>query len=347
MYTLKFDKSICASCETYDCLVKCRYLDLDLDAAKTEKWRLINGEDSIVLSNCVTCYACEEYCPYGNHPFYQIVDLQEEKNIYPAPQPITNQQIKSVSLVGKREREDLKDPVISLCVFPEAKKPIKGKFLNNPTSFMGRDYFCNLMYLHFGKSSVIKDRLPKVIEHIWDDKLSESESKQLICYHDECFGAFSSWAPAYGIDVPFKVIYFYEYLFKQLKKKAHHIKRINAKVAYQRPCSNRLCPEQEHWVDNIFELIGVERVKREFDREQALCCGSILRMQGRDDLAHELQKKNIDDMVASGAEWCIFNCPFCGYTLSELIKERNIKPIMMLDLCNLAWGDNEENREIV
>jgi len=339
MSRLKFDKKICASCETYDCLVKCRYQYLDLEKAKEERWKLIKGEDSIVLTDCVTCYSCEEYCSYGNHPFYQIVDLQEEKGIYPAPKPITNQQIKSVAPIGKRKAEELDDPVVSLCAFPEAKRSLKGNFFDGPPSFIGRDYFCNLMYLHFGKSSVIKERLPRIIDNIWNDKMSKSESKELLCYHDECFGTFTSWAPAYDIDVPFKPIYFYEYLYNQLRENADHINPLNSKVAYQRPCSNRLCPEQQHWVDDIFELVGVERVKRQFDRDEALCCGSILRMQGRDDLAHDLQKKNIEDMVAADVEFCVFNCPFCYYTLSEMVKEKNIKPIMMVDLCNLAWGD--------
>lgn len=339
MYRLKFDEKICASCTTYDCLTRCRYVTLDLQEAKTEKWKIIRGEDSIVLTECVTCYACEEYCPYGNHPFYQIVDLQEEKNIYPAPKPIINQQVKSLSPIGKRKTEDFNDPVISLCAFPEAKSLVKSKPFNSTSNFMGRDYFCNLMYLHLGRSSVIRERLPKIIDNIWNDKLDKSTNKELICYHDECFGAFASYAPAYNIDVPFKPIYFYEYMFKLLNEKAEEIKPLNIKVAYQRPCSNRLCSDQEHWVDDIFKLLGVERVARQFDRDEAVCCGGTLRMQGRDDLAHKLQIQNIEDMLSAGADWCVFNCPFCSYTLSGMVKEQNIKPVMMADLCRRAMKD--------
>jgi len=344
MYKLKFNAKICAACGTYDCLVKCPYLHLDLEEAKKEKWKMIRGEYSFVLTDCVTCYQCEELCPYSNHPFYQIVELQEAKGIYPAPKPITNQQIKSMSPVGKGKVEELHDPVISLCAFPEAKRSLGSSLFRNPTSFFGRDYFCNLMYLHFAKSSIIKERLPRIIENIWEHKLNKSENKELICYHDECYATFTSWAPAFDIEVPFKPIYFYDYLYNRIKASIENITPINAKVAYQRPCSNRLIPEQQHWVDDIFELIGVERVKRKYDREDALCCGSILRMQGRDDLAHDLQIRNLEDMVAAEAEYCVFNCPFCFYTLSEMVRERNIKPIMMIDLCILSWNNPTRKR---
>jgi Fe-S oxidoreductase len=344
MYKLKFEEEICAVCETNDCLTKCRYLDLDLDQAKREVGKLIRGEDSMVLHECVTCYACEEYCPYGNHPFYRIVELQESRDIYPAPKPITNQQIKSMSPVGKGKVEELQDPVISLCAFPEAKRALRSNLFHNPDTFFGRDYFCNLMYLHFAKSSIIKERLPGIIENIWEHKLRESDKKELVCYHDECYATYTAWAPAYGVEVPFKPIYFYEYLYNRIKANIENIKPITAKVAYQRPCSNRLIPEHQHWVDDIFELIGVDRVARKYDREDALCCGSVLRMQGRDDLAHDLQVKNLEDMESAEVEYCVFNCPFCSYTLSEMIKERKIKPIMMIDLCRLAFNDSVKKR---
>jgi len=83
MLELKFDKTKCADCKAVSCLVKCQYMDFDRDKAKVEWQKVVNGEDSVVLHDCVTCYSCEEYCPFGNHPFYLIVERQEEKGILP------------------------------------------------------------------------------------------------------------------------------------------------------------------------------------------------------------------------------------------------------------------------
>ncbi|MBU2552638.1 MAG: (Fe-S)-binding protein, partial [Proteobacteria bacterium] len=91
--SLEFDERICATCPTADCLVKCQYMDLDRETAHAEMMKVIRGEDSPVLRDCATCYACEEYCPRGNHPFYLITDRREEKGLLTAPRPITNQWI--------------------------------------------------------------------------------------------------------------------------------------------------------------------------------------------------------------------------------------------------------------
>lgn len=90
------------------------------------------------------------------------------------------------------------------------------------------------------------------------------------------YEAYSQLAPAFGIEVPFKVVHLFEYLSNKLDELKDQITPIGAKVVYQRPCSNRLIPETRHWVDDIFQKIGVDRVPREYDRDNALCCGQVL-----------------------------------------------------------------------
>jgi Fe-S oxidoreductase len=114
------------------------------------------------------------------------------------------------------------------------------------------------------------------------------------------------------------------------------ISPLNAKVAYQRPCSNRLIPETDHWLDAIFTKIGAERVDRAYDRETALCCGQVLRAHQREDLADDIQKRNLDDMKAAGAVFCAFNCPVCMLTLGEAAAEKGLFPIHVSDLCQEA-----------
>ena len=85
MFKLDFDKQKCINCKTTSCLSKCQYMDLDTEKAKIEWEKLINDEKSSVLEDCVTCYACEEFCPVGNHPFYFIVEQQEKNGLLPLP----------------------------------------------------------------------------------------------------------------------------------------------------------------------------------------------------------------------------------------------------------------------
>jgi len=333
---LEFDERLCVTCPTYYCLVKCQYMNIDKETAKAEMRKLINGEDSFVLRECVTCYACEEYCKRGNHPFYLITDLQEKKGILPMPKPLVTQWV-NIGVPGRKDVQqfwDAKEPVISICLFPEYIDSIQGKLFENVSVILGRYFFCQLAYLHFGKPSLIRERLPGIIENI-----ARHGFKEVIFFHDECYSTFASYAPAYGIKVPFRPVHLFEYLYNKLKEHEDEIKPLNTKVAYQRNCSSRLAPKKEHFVDEIFSLIGAERVTREYDRDNALCCGGIIRGLQKYELFADVQKRNVEDMVNAGAEYCVFNCPACFSSLSEAVAKKGIKPIMMHDLCKLALGE--------
>ena len=72
-----FDKSKCADCDSIACMMRCQWIEFkDKNDAKSEMTKMINGENSRVLSECVTCFACDEYCPNGSHPFDLITELQ-------------------------------------------------------------------------------------------------------------------------------------------------------------------------------------------------------------------------------------------------------------------------------
>lgn len=339
MDAIRYDPQICEQCETCDCLMKCRYMDFDLEQAKAEKAKIIRGEDSPVLHTCTTCYACEEYCPFDNHPFYLIVERQEQRGILPVPAPITKQQVIMMQPRGTCTAGRVHAPVIDMCYFPMLTGSIRGKLFENVSIIEGSDIFCNIMWLHFARNSVIRERLPRAIENIWNLYLKDSGVEELVCYHDECYGTYTHLAPAFGIEVPFRAIHLFEYLAKRLDELQDHVHPLDVKVAYQRPCSNRLSPGTRHWVDEIFEKIGARRVPRQYDRDDALCCGQVLRAQQRDDLADDVQQRNLDDMQRAGATYCVFNCPVCMFTLADGVSERGMVPIMMSDLCQLALGN--------
>ena len=190
MYELKFDENVCATCTTSDCLVKCQYIQLDKEQAHEEMMKIVKGEDSFVLQDCTTCYACEEYCKRGNHPFYLITERREEKGILTAAKPITNQWINMNEFQGKALAGSVKDKAMSCCGITELlDMGSKGKIFEDLAGAfaIGAEYFCQVVYLHFGKTSIIKERLPQVIENF--KKLGV---KELLCMHDECYGSYLS-----------------------------------------------------------------------------------------------------------------------------------------------------------
>ena len=85
----------------------------------------------------------------------------------------------------------------------------------------GAEFMCPAVHSHFARMSVIKERLPVVI-----DNFAKLGVKEVICLHDECYGTFTSIAPAYGLEVPFKPIYYMDFLLERLKEMKEKIKTL-------------------------------------------------------------------------------------------------------------------------
>jgi Fe-S oxidoreductase len=333
---LKFDEKVCAACPSADCLQKCQYQVFQTDEAHQEMMKVVNGEDSRVLHDCMTCYGCEEYCPSGNHPYYLISERREEKGMFTAPRPITNQWINMTAMQGKQMVGKVKETAVSSCFIPALAGLASGEIFRDVASSMvfGAEFMCPAVHTHFAKMSVVKERLPKVIENF-----NRLGVKQVLCLHDECYGTFTSIAQAYGIHVPFEPIYYMDFLLDRMKALKTKIRPLHVKAVYQRPCSNRLIPEKHPLVGEILDVAGVNLLSRKYEEENSLCCAEILRSVSGYRLANDVQQRNIDDMVDAGAEYCVFNCPACQSTLSDKVAKKGIKPIHIIDLCKMAIGE--------
>lgn len=334
-----FDKSHCSECENIDCLTRCQWMDIDKDTARAEMEKMINGKDSFVLKNCVTCFACDEYCPYGSHPFDLKTELQEKYNSLNINSNILENTVKRFAPHDQvRLKEiDPEKPVINKCGLGKLNvNNLQGQLFDNLQYVSGLDFFCNLLYHHYARDSVIKERAPIIL-----DNIKKQGIKEMICFHDECYGFYASFCPRNNIELPpdFKVIHINEYLYNYLKDHESEIKKLNIKMAYQRSCSNRFIPETDEWVDKICELIGVERVPRKYDRENAMCCAGIFATLGKSSLMRKAQNDNINDMVEHDAEVCVYNCSMCKESLGSKAKRKGLKNYLLSDLVRLSLGE--------
>ena len=141
------------------------------------------------------------------------------------------------------------------------------------------------------------------------------------------------------MEVPFKPVHIFEYIYNYLKDHESDITKLNLKAAYQRNCSNRYIPETDEILDKICELIGVERVTRKYDRENGICCAAPFGMRGHKKLVRKTQNNNVQDMVDHGAEVCIFNCPMCKDTLERKVTGNGMKAYFISDLARMALGE--------
>ena len=328
-----FDLAKCDSCG--DCLVRCQYVDYNRNKAIQEITDLIKGGDAEILRACTTCMACNEYCDKGANPYDLILRLQEEKGILPLSEEQLKRFTAQESLPSHLIKGDPDKPALSLCTMKERlpEEAITGQMFDGLTIVDGGEYYCYILHLHLARESYFKDNIKKYI-----DSLASLNKKEVVVIHDDCYSTAITKAREYGIEVPFRPVHIIEYLLNYLKAHPERINKLDKKIAYQRPCISRYTPEKEPMLDELFELIGVHRVPRKYDRQDALCCGAAI-MEREPELASKLVDMNITDAKGYGADAMVILCPICWMRLNQPCRERGLPPIYLTNLCSMALGE--------
>ena len=330
-----FLKEKCTLCG--ECLARCPYLAYPLEEAKKEFSRLMNGEASSVTSRCVTCAACNMFCPEGANPFDLINELQERTGTF----KVAEQSLAVMSIAPTLPSQVIKGkagkPAINLCAVGDMiPGVIEGSLFEGLTQIKGGDYFCYVGWIHVGKPGMVADHAASFVNN-----LAATGAKEIICYHDDCYAVLDNKVKEFGIAVPFKVTHLIEYLRDYVKEHAGRVRKLNMKIAYQQPCASRYTFEKDAILDDLFERIGVTRVARRYDGMDALCCGAA--MAGMKDMPRETTEewrmKNIMDAKEAGAEAMVFLCPMCALNLRNRAKARGVEPYMVSNLVRLALGE--------
>jgi hypothetical protein len=333
-----FDRSKCDLCG--ECLVKCQYVDYTKEKAKEEIDKLIKGEPASIIKECITCVACNQYCEKGANPFDLINQRQEETGLF----PVSNRALEMFSAADIMPTEvglgQPGKPVMSLCTVGDLIPGLfEGQLFEGMTFLKGGEYFCKIGWIHAGKESPVRDGAQAVVE-----KLAETKAEEIIFYHDDCYAMMTAKAKEYGVDLPFQPIHIIEYLLNYLRDHKEQIKKLNMKIAYQQPCASRYTPWKDEWLDELFYLIGVERVKRKYYRINALCCGGPI-VATDYERAGNIKDTNIKDALDAGAEAMVFLCPLCFLSLRRRAREAGLEPIPLISLCRLALGEKPSSEE--
>jgi Fe-S oxidoreductase len=333
-----WDASKCDLCG--DCLVKCRYVDYDKIKAASEIKLLMEGKAADILDKCITCNACFQYCPTGADPANLIYKMQEKTGspISVSFKPIIDSVIKAFEQ-GSRDIQviegDPDKPVLSVDSFVFKQFPegtLESRMFRGMTVVRGRKYASLVGMAHMGGESLTEKYGRKVI-----DSLAEL-GKDIVYVHNEGYVLAHVKAEELGIHVPYKYMHLFEYILDYLKNNQKDIIRLNKKVAYQPNCAVRWIPEQDVWINEIFEFIGVERVSRTYEGVNALCCGGPALFVNRE-LAMNIQEDNIKDAIDNLAEAMITICPMCDAVLRDQAAKACLPKIFITDLCRMALGE--------
>jgi len=334
-----WDASKCDLCG--DCLVRCRYVDYDRDRAVAEIKLLMEGKDADILRKCITCIACDDYCPTGAQPSNLIFRMQEKIGTCPivtAGAPALDHIAKGLEGQGEPSQLIMGDPdkpALSLDSFEFERFPegtLDSRLFKGMTVLRGGEYMSLVGCVHMGGESFAEKYTQKVI-----DKLA-SLGKDIVYIHNEGFVLADIKARELGINVPFNYMHLFEYLRNYLRDHPESITKLGKKVAYHANCATRWIPEKDAFLDEIFQLIGVERPARTYERLNAVCCTAPIISTDRE-LAVEIQEKNIKDAIDCGADALITSCPVCDRALRRPTSQFGLPKIFITDLCRMALGE--------
>jgi Fe-S oxidoreductase len=333
-----WDKSKCNLCG--DCLVQCRYVDYGKEQARKVISLLMEGKVADILDKCITCNACLQYCPTGADPASLIYKMQE---VHGSPvalsfKPYIDSVIKTFEK-GSRDIQriegDPDKPVLSFDSFPFDLFPegtLESAMFKGLTVVRGKKYVSLVGMAHMGGESLAGKYCKNVIDSF------AGLGKDIVYLHNEGYILAHIKAKELGIDVPYRYMHLFEYIRDYLIKNKNDISRLNKKVAYQPNCAVRWLPRQDAWLNEIFELIGIERVARKFEGVNALCCGGPALFVNKE-LALDMQNDNIRDAIDNHAEAMVTICPMCDTVLRDPAAKAGLPKIFFTDLCRIALGE--------
>ena len=327
-----FDETRCDRCG--ECLMRCLYVDYDQERAAFEIEELVAGRPAPILSDCITCLACSEYCPTDARPFDLILERQEQFGSLGIPREMLAAEEARYAATGEVRVPENQGRVLSACVFGSTDAGLfQGRLFEGLPTVKGRHFFCYILFDHLGAGSVTRRHAQAFV-----DNLAATGAREVILFHDDCYGMLVDRAPQFGIDVPFRPVHIVEYLRDYLQAHRQDIAPLGLRVAYQRPCASRMSPEKEEAVDAVLELIGAERVQRRYDRESCLCCGlsaTVFNPQ----MAPVIRRRNLDDALAAGAEAMCYLCPMCRRGLADDARRYGFAGYHIIELVRMALGE--------
>ena len=327
-----FHETSCDRCG--DCLARCLYIDYDKERAAVEIDELIAGRPAPILSACVTCFACNEYCPTDARPFDLILERQEQFNSLGIPLETITAEEARYAVTSEARVPENQGRVLSACVFGSSDAELfQGRLFEELPRVKGRHFFCYILFDHLGAGSVTRRHAQTFVHN-----LAATGAEEIILFHDDCYAMLVDRVPQLGIQLPFRPVHLVEYLQHYLEDHREAITPLGLRVAYQRPCASRLSPEKEKAVDAVLDLIGVERVPRRYDREDCLCCGLLVKMFD-EERAAATRQRNLDDALSAGAQAICYLCPMCRRGLAEEAETRGLAGYHIIELTRMAFGE--------
>ena len=204
-------------------------------------------------------------------------------------------------------------------------------------TYLGQDeQCCAIPMLVAGKWDVFVDVMKHNIE-----EMNKREVKTVVTSCPACRlvwdTVYREFAEKEGIPYNFEAKHYAEVLDEKIKSGEFKFeKEINAKVTWHDSCHiGRASGVYEPPRDVIKAIPGVELIEMEHNREDGLCCGSVLSLLDNPPVAAEIGNVKLEEARATGADTILALCPCCEFQM-RVTKNTKGNNIQVRDLASFA-----------
>jgi len=274
-----------------ECLYRCPYLDLDREEAVLEKRKLLEGKDSLVLKRCISCYACNLFCPNDCRPYELVTRKWFERYLreglpararYLMPTLKLNFRSDLVRGMNRREKELLEKwrktpPEGELVLYPGCNSLalphiLDASFMKGVSISGSWDLCCGEMYYRMGLFDQVKRRAEELTDYYRDKKIGT-----MLFNCPACLNMFRNVLPdQFGARFNFRTAYLGTYLLEQIEAGSiSPVKKLDKAVTVHDSCQGRVLGEEVMSANRgLLQQCGVEIVEMERSGKYGLCCGA-------------------------------------------------------------------------
>lgn len=172
-------------------------------------------------------------------------------------------------------------------------------------------------------------------------KMKETGAKTIVASCPACHlvwkNLYPEWAAKLGIEYDFDVKHYSEIAAEKIAAgELEFTHEVPVKVTFHDSCHiGRASGVYEPPRELIEAIPGVELVEMEHNREEGLCCGSVLTLVGERPAAAGIGAVRMDEAIATGADELIALCPCCQVQL-RVTEDRMGRKMPVRDLAALA-----------
>jgi len=322
------------------------------------------GNTSFILNHCISCYACNIFCPNNAHPYERILfGMKERYDNRGLPKRA------SYLLPGRRPnfREDLK--------YDKAEKNLHEKWgADTPPAKTVLYPGCNLLSMPLLATGSIFEKLP--VWGRWDlccgemyfrtgllDKVRQTAEElsrfyktkdidEMVFVCPACYNMFTTVLPQqFGASFDFKTTFFTDWFLRELGNNTFSIKKkLSGSVVIHDSCHGRILGNE--FMDKqrrLLEDMGLVVHETPLNKDKGLCCG----------MAAGAQKFSVVDLIKNSLRQLITldrskgkqTAIYCTGCLLMLSAVRPMKPFgkkmrHFLEYIRNALGENITRKNI-